>query len=287
MLRICQITSGYVAGLALLAACGDDTAANTDTATTTATDATSSDTADTATDTGPANGCAGGLSVAMTGTWGMEETQTALVQVDPFGTMNQVSKSLYLATVSEDGTSISMTLCAWETKDDADLFTTRMGDSVLTHLDPLVRTLHVAAGADGATTLKVDKGIALRGVTLTDPEHEALPTEASDSRVVDQDEDGDAGISLVITGTLQGKLFVVHRHEAALDGCFTAADRAKGLTDWATEQVILGSNPESLSLTKPVATTNPDASLSHFELAKIGDGDDCAALLAARATLFP
>ncbi|MFO0747758.1 MAG: hypothetical protein U1F43_19150 [Myxococcota bacterium] len=288
MRTFCHIGGTLASTLALLAgsACSDDPArsdtagADTSDATTADADATSPDTSETV------GGCATGLSAAMSGTWGMEETQTALVQVDPFGTMTQVSTSLYLAKVSGDASQLTLTLCDWQTTDDAGLFTTRMGDTVLQHLDPFVRTLHVAAESDGTVSLKVPEGIALRGVALDHPATDTLPSEASDARVIDQDQDGEPGISLVISGTLQGKLYALHRHRAALDGCFTAADEVSGLTAWQTEQVILGSNPESLSASKPVATTHPDASLSHFTMVKIDDAADCAALIAERSSLF-
>ncbi|MCC6619751.1 MAG: hypothetical protein IT385_00770 [Deltaproteobacteria bacterium] len=273
-----------------LAACGDDDADGgkdtADTTTATATDTTSTDTGADATHT--PEGCALGLASGMSGTWAVTEVQTALVQVEPFGTMSQVSTSYYLARLGGGATStIEMTLCAWETEDDAKLFTTTMSAATLASLDPFVRELHIESRADGSIGYMAHEGFTLRGVELTDPATDTMPTEASDARVVDQDEDGEAGISLVISGTLQGKLFVAHRHKAAMDGCFTAADRIAGLTDWTTDQVIFGSNPASLSNTKPVATTHPDDDLSHFEMVKVLDNDDCAAIISKRATLFP
>lgn len=269
------------------AGCSDDGDTHDSDATdTTAADTSSDATPDTAGDTST-GGCATGLASGMSGTWAMEETQTALVQVDPFGTMTQVSTSLYLAKLSGSAQStITMTLCAWQTKDDAGLFTTTMGDGVLAHLDPFVRDLHISDEDDGTVGLQVSEGIALRGVTLANPATDAMPEDADDERVIDQDEDSNPGISLVISGTLSGQLFVIHRHKASLDGCFTAADRVVGLTDWTTEQIIVGSNPESLQASKPVASTHPDASLSHFTMVKVGDDATCADLIDQRDTLF-
>ncbi len=282
------LTTLALAGLAL-AACGDDEGTNTDTQTVPDTAGTTDTSSPDAAETNQtADGCALGLSSGISGTWAVLELQTALVQVEPFGTMTQVSTNLYRAQVGGGAAStLEMTLCDWRTEDDAKIFTTTMGGSVLANLDPFVRDLNIETRQDGSVGLVVAEGVSLRGVELTEPATEALPTESSDARVVDQDGDTDPGISLLISGSLQGELWVIHRHKAAMDGCFTAADRVVGLTDWTTEQVILGSNPSNLSNSKPVASTHPDDDLSHFVMVKVADGDDCAAIITKRATLFP
>jgi len=272
----------------ILAACSDDPSGTSDTSTTSHSDATDTgDTGDTG-DTTSVNGCSTSVVSGMSGTWGALETQTALVQVEPFGTLTQVSTSLYLATLSgTDPSTITYELCDWLTTDDSSFFTTVMGASVLASLDPFVRTMHLSERADGTVGFEVDNGFSLRGVHLDNPATDVMPTDASDSRVYDQDGDGNPGISLVISGAVSGQLYTIHRHQAALDGCFTSQDRIVGLTDWTTDQIILGSNPQNISANKPVATTHPDASLSHFVMVKLADGDTCAELKAKRATLFP
>lgn len=217
------------------------------------------------------------------GTWAMVETQTALVEV--LGTvMEQRSVSYYRAVIA-DG-KLTVGLCDWKTEDDTKVYTTSMRPSLLAVLDTFERDLSVTAngtGFDIATT----QGVTTRGVDLADPMNDTMPTEASDSRVVDQDTDENPGISLVITGALQGELYVIHRHKASLTGSLESDTRISGRTAWTTDQVILGASSEFLAEQDPKPQTHPDPSKSTFVMVKADAGDDCAALNAKRATLFP
>lgn len=282
--RAAAVAVVSLSGLPATTGCGDDGGDATDTRVPDATDGNdATDGADgTATDTpdGETSAATGDIE----GRWAMLEVQSALVTTALLGTQTQTSTSYYLADLA-DGT-MTVTLCDWRTEDTSGLTRTRMGDSVLANLDPFVRDYSVTADGDGFLFAAAD-GFALRGVELANPATDPMPTDAGDSHVVDQDGDGKPGITLVVQGTVTGSLYVGHRHHAALAGALASDTHITGLTDWETEQVIFGSDPALLAEQKPVAITDPDASRSHFEMVKVGDGDDCAAINAARATLFP
>lgn len=227
---------------------------------------------------------ASGMTGEVEGRWAMLETQTALVTTQLLGTQVQTSSSYYLADLA-DG-KMTVTLCDWLTEDASKLTTTRMGDQVLGSLGPFERSFTVTP-TEAGFDFTVASGVALRGVTLTDPTSEEMPTESTDARVIDQDGDDKPGITLIVQGTVNGALYVAHRHAAALDGALASDTRITGLTDWTTEQIIFGSDPALISAQKPVAITHPDASLSHFVMVKVGASDDCDAIKAQRATLFP
>jgi len=264
-----------------LGACGDDAGTN-DTADTA--DTSGGDTADTSdTNTGDADTSDVTITGEVEGTWAMLEVQTALVTTELLGTTTQTSKSYYLASLA-DG-KMTVTLCDWATDDETGLTATRMGNKVLASLGPFERS-YTTSEVSGAWKLSVDNGIALRGVELANPATDAMPTVDTDATVRDQDTDNHPGITLVVTGTIAGELYVAHRHQAALAGTLASDTHISGLTAWTTEQVIFGSQPALLANQKPVAVTHPDASKSHFEMFKVEAGADCAAINAARATLF-
>lgn len=271
MMRACA--GGFLLSLTFIG-CGDDSEPTVDTNT--------PDTVEVSETTTEVD--ASGMTGEVQGRWAMLETQTALVTTQLLGTQVQTSQSYYLAELA-DG-RMTVTLCDWLTEDASKLTTTRMGDKVLGNLEPFVRDYTVTPAGDGFD-FTVSKGITLRGVTLTDVETEAMPTEGTDTRVFDQDEDDKPGITLIVQGTVNGALYVAHRHAAALDGELASDTRISGLTDWTTEQVIFGSDPALISAQKPEAITHPDASLSKFEMVKVGASDDCAAIKAQRTTLFP
>ena len=218
------------------------------------------------------------------GRWAMLETQTALVTTQILGTQVQTSVSYYLADFAAG--KLSVTLCDWLTDDDAHLTTTRMGDKVLASLTPLVRTYNVTPAGNGFA-FEAKRGYALRGVALEHIDTDPMPTEAADPTVLDQDTDGQPGITLVVQGTITGQLYVAHRHIAALSGALESDTRISGLTEWTTEQSIFGSEPALLAAQKPVAITHPDADKSHFVMVKVAGSDTCASINAARPTLFP
>lgn len=227
-------------------------------------------------------------TVAMTGEiegrWAMLETQTALVTTQILGTQVQTSVSYYLADFAAG--KLSVTLCDWLTDDDAHLATTRMGDKVLASLTPLVRTYTVTPDGAGFS-FEAKKGYTLRGVELEHVDTDPMPTAGTDATVTDQDEDGKPGITLVVQGTITGTLYVAHRHIASLSGALESDTRISGLTTWTTEQSIFGSEPQLLADQNPVAVTHPDADKSHFVMVKVDPADTCAAINAARSTLFP
>lgn len=264
--------------LSSLIACGDDgTPSDTDTTNDISEIETSPDASETGdTDTTPMTG-------EIDGTWAMVETQTALVEV--LGTvMEQRSVSYYRAVIA-DGT-LTVGLCDWKTEDDTKVYTTSMRPSLLTALGTFDRDLTVTANGAGFD-IETTQGVTTRGVNLTDPLTDTMPTETTDERVVDQDGDQNPGISLVISGALQGELYVIHRHKATLSGALESDTRISGRTAWTTDQVILGASSEFLAAQDPKPQTHPDPSKSTFVMVKAEASDDCAALNAKRATLFP
>ncbi|HRE91016.1 MAG TPA: hypothetical protein PK095_17980 [Myxococcota bacterium] len=259
-----------------LVACGDDGATgDSDTSGDISEIETSPDTTDTADTTA--------MTGEIDGTWAMVETQTALVEVLG-AVMEQRSVSYYRAVIA-DG-KLTVGLCDWKTEDDNRLYTTVMRPSLLAALGTFERDLTLTpngTGFDLATT----EGVTTRGLNLTDLLTDTMPTEASDARVIDQDSDSNPGISLIIQGILQGELYVIHRHKATLSGALESDTRISGRTAWTTEQVLLGSTPPELAEQDPKPQTHPDPSKSTFVMVKAEAGDDCAALNAKRATLFP
>lgn len=261
--------------LSTLIACGDDgTPSDTDTTGDISEIETSPDTAD---------GDTSAMTGEIDGTWAMVETQTALVEVLG-AVMEQRSVSYYRAVIA-DG-KLTVGLCDWKTEDDTKVYTTSMRPSLLAVLDTFERDLTVTANGAGFDIVTT-QGVTTRGVNLTAPLTDTMPTEASDERVVDQDGDENPGISLVITGALQGELYVIHRHKAALTGALESDARISGRTAWTTDQVILGASSEFLAEQDPKPQTHPDPSKSTFVMVKAEASDDCAALNAKRATLFP
>ncbi len=88
--------------------------------------------------------------------------------------------------------------------DDADLpVHILIPDAFVATLKPFSRAGTVAAGA-----YHMPVAYHAEGVALSDPATEALPTDPSDPRVLDEDADGKPGLTLQVTGLLDGEIYV-------------------------------------------------------------------------------
>lgn len=110
------------------------------------------------------------------------------------------------------------------------------------------------------------------GAKLRDSEREPLPQRASDPRVIDQDGDGQPGVTVRVRGIVNGEVFVVQRGVTRLRGLSTA-DGFAGAVVFHTEDVVIGaSKPALLRRT----ATRPDSDRSTFVLRKVPARTDCA-----------
>ena len=127
----------------------------------------------------------------------------------------------------------------------------------------------------------------VRGARLDDPERDPLPTRADDVRVVDQDGDGNPGLTVHVSalGFLRGDVYVVQRVRTRLVGALVSADRIEGLIEWTTEQVTLAAT-SLLFLGALPSRPDPIAEHSTFVLVRINPAWECADILAHRVEIF-
>jgi hypothetical protein len=122
--------------------------------------------------------------------------------------------------------------------------------------------------------------VQVNGARLSDPEHDPLPGTPDDPRVIDQDADGQPGITTRITvlGLISGEAYVVQRVRLAYRGVFKTADRLRGRVLWEEEQITLGAS--SIWLAQP-AQGRPDPNLDHsyFLLLRIKGDEPCEEIL--------
>lgn len=80
--------------------------------------------------------------------------------------------------------------------------------------------------------------VEIRGAVLEHNKDE-LPTDKSDQRVIDQDDDGHPGMTLFATGFVQGAMYMVQRTITELEGAHEDNNTIKGSVMWSDEQVVL------------------------------------------------
>jgi hypothetical protein len=133
-----------------------------------------------------------------------------------------------------------------------------------------------------------ERFVEVRGARLDDLEGDALPTAPDDPRVFDQDDDGQPGMTVRISGLIDGEVYVVQRGIDALEGERTAGTnteptRLEGRVVWSSEQAVLGADTEVLAMSLPTSAVEDPAAHS-VVFTRLGDTADCTAALAAFET---
>ena len=159
-------------------------------------------------------------------------------------------------------------------------------ESYVKSLKPFDRTGTYSSVDGGANVLRLPMFPQVEGALLTDPVNDPLPTDASDRAVVDQDGDGNPGITIKLGGLVSGDLYVVQRQIDELTGIAVSNDRVVGRYDYTSEQIVLDSNPQALKvLASQTAKTDPRPCMSTFTMIRVAATWTCADVL-ADSTLF-
>lgn len=127
------------------------------------------------------------------------------------------------------------------------------------------------------------------GIRLDDPANEPLPTDPNDPRLVDDDGDGNLGVTVRIrvSDDLQGELYIARREIFAYDMTLDGPDRLTGTVTDGSEQLVIGASDPIFASVEGQWTQHPDLSNSPIHLVRVADDFDCTQLRAQRDDLFP
>ncbi len=222
---------------------------------------------------------------AIEGAWAQILFYASINDVPAVGKTNGSTTTVQRVTVERTGTSLTMKVepCTIEVDNGTPVVATIIPDAFVRSLGITERTGSLVFEA-GQWRYVQDRNLQLRGVKLEQPETDPLPTEGDDPQVWDQDEDGNPGVTVRITGITDGEVYVVQRDVHGLDGV-VVGDRMDGLADWNTEQVVLGSDNPILDMQTSVVK-DPDASASYFRSTRVDASKTCEAIVAEKDQLF-
>lgn len=127
------------------------------------------------------------------------------------------------------------------------------------------------------------------GIRLDDPANEALPTDPDDPRIVDDDGDGNPGITVTVRigEGLEGELYIARREIFAYDMVQEGPDTMRGTVTDSSEQLVIGASLDVLTTTDAQWEQFPDLARSPIVLTRLTGEWDCERLMAARDDLFP
>ncbi|MDD5264997.1 MAG: hypothetical protein PHU43_09210 [Candidatus Bipolaricaulis sp.] len=213
----------------------------------------------------------------VSGSWVLVEVMPAVINLPIVGPVEMTTITALLVRIEQVRTELTVerTYCFQEVRTAPPLVTTVIPDRFVASLCPFPLTAWLEETPQGwrfVQPLCVD----VRGARLVDPEHEALPTEATDPRVFDQDGDGHPGLTIhvALAGLLGGDAYVVNRTCTALEGWVLEDGSIYGAIRWSSEQNVIAAR-DPLLLTSYVYTMDPDPTKHFFLMRRVSGPDLC------------
>ena len=224
----------------------------------------------------------------LSGVWAMVQITSETVRIPIVGERTRTTTT-HLRLVIErnnSGFSVLETHCAASIDDGTMMVETTIPDAFQRALGVTERAAHLvpSSGVDQPTDdhafaprIVFPWNTQLLGVRLDDPENDALPSDATDPRVFDQDNDGHPGMTvrLEIMGLISGEVYVVQRNRNRLVGTVVSAGFLRGTIEWETDQVILGASSPFLA-SGGQGSPDPDPERNFFLAKRIDPALDCA-----------
>lgn len=127
------------------------------------------------------------------------------------------------------------------------------------------------------------------GIRLDDPFNESLPTDPADPRIVDDDGDGNPGItvSIRVSDEISGELYIARREIFAYDAALVEPGRIVGEVIDDSEQLVIGASDPIFATSPANWDQHPDLTKSPIILVRVDADWDCERLAAERDAIFP
>lgn len=290
-----------VAAFALAAGCGSNQASTPDAAILPSADGAATEAAQAGEAAGPATSyCTSKAAAAgvtqVAGTWVIRASGSQVVTALGY-TLHPKTLFYLLVDLTQSGNAVTLAgrYCDRAEDDGPGAFVTVVIPAPWAHTEkPVSRPGQLALGTDGTAVLSFPPFVEVAGAVLAAPT-DPLPTSATDPRVIDEDNDGNPGITVNVTGLATGSLYSVQRQTTAGTMVAVAADRFEGVLDFKSDQNVIGSNPPTLQslYAAPASGTDTTPCSNTLAMVKVADaGADtsaitCAWVRASEATLFP
>lgn len=162
-------------------------------------------------------------------------------------------------------------LCDIHMKSSSKLIKTELPPSFRRALPKVVTNARVKREGTAYSFHQPDQTLVL-GAEITPKASAPLPTDPSDARVRDHDEDGKPGVTVRVSGIVSGEIYLAQRSTSSLTGHATP-DGFHGTIRFTNDQSILGATKDVL---KRNPNAHPDPSRSEFTLKKVAPHLTCS-----------
>lgn len=231
-----------------------------------------------------------GAAERLVGSWGSMST-FASIQTLPFlGDQRSITRAFGIVTIAETAEGLTFTERGCHVESGAEggggSAMSEIPDAIPRSVEPRSVLLQFTGSGADARWLRplLTNAIGYRGTGASD---EMLPMNAMDSRVFDQDGDGQPGVTVHISGLAMGDVHVVQRAQAWYSGPLAGSGDliAENHAEGGAQRTIGATNP-LLMMDVPVRP-DTDTSDNVIRLVRLeGASTDCDALMAQRAALF-
>lgn len=213
----------------------------------------------------------------VTGTWITLQQTLSLVRFAPG--LSQVARNVYINEFKQEGTQLTVkdTLCIQDVRDPqgGDLLRVKVKAKYFDKSAAETRPGTLSKNDQGKYAYVLPRHYVLRGWTLGKDEiidQAPIPTKADDPRVIDLDEDGNPGFTLITTGLIQNDLYVIERDYSEYDGIMVCKDRIEGGAGSARFDVLqsyLGALDPAILDDVSKIRPQPDSLQSRFKMVRV------------------
>jgi len=216
----------------------------------------------------------------LSGRWVLVLVMPAAIELPIVGRVELTTIVALLVDIEQDGARLTLrrTYCLQDVRTAPPLVTTVIPDRFIASLAPSSARARLEETPGGWRFVQLPC-VEVHGARLLDPACEALPTNALDPRVVDQDGDGHPGLTIhvAIAGILGGNAYVVNRLSTSLEGWILEDGSITGAVQWTSEQTMIGAS-DPLLLMSYEYLLDPDTAKHFFVLRRIDALDPCRAI---------
>lgn len=224
-----------------------------------------------------AHGSASNLS----GEWAQLVVTTAVSSAPLVGEVTTVNHRFFHVTLTQQGPAIqaSAELCDMRVETSTSMASTVIPSAFVDAIGTSEWDATLRAGVFESAETR--QSLGLEGVGAEDE----MPTDPSDPRVTDPDNDGEPGMTIQVTGLAGGEMYFVQRGWRALRSTSIHGARIDGEVAWDDERVVLDATSRSLRNARPsVPSEEPGA--HYFQMVRVQAGTTCASVVDAGLPLF-
>ena len=216
----------------------------------------------------------------LSGAWAMVQIFPQIAVLPLAGEVPRSSTVVQFVDVEQDGDTLTMLdrYCFTVVNDGTPLVKTETPEAFMASLVPTARTA-VVRETEAGLLFEQPVYLEVRGAVLDDPANDPLPVDPLDPRVIDQDGDGQPGMTIrvAVLGIVEGETYIVQRVQYRLTGWVLGRDRIEGRIEWTDEQSVLAATNPLLEA-DTIGMPDPDPAAHRFVMVRVDGSWTCEEL---------